>query len=134
MAEPAPDDMLEAVGNAEARSAHSLSYWQLVRRRFVRNIYGMIGLFGCLLIFFVAIFAGFVAPYGPSTSDKTVLYTPPQMIKIIDPDGGLAWPFVTGFSEEMDPNTFEITFGANIKMCFASRFLVWMGSSGLIHG
>lgn len=110
-----PDDQPESeqMTNAEARSAHSLSYWQLVRHRFRRNTYGMVGFFGCVLIFFVAVFAGFVAPYAPNTSDRSLLYTPPQAIHLFDPDKGLTRPFVYGFIEEMDPNTFEITFTAD---------------------
>lgn len=95
---------------AEAKSAHSLSYWQLVRRRFRRNRYGMFGLVMCVLIVFVAIFSGFVAPYAPNTSDRSLLYTPPQWVKIYDAEQGFQRPFVNGFTEEMDPNTFEITF------------------------
>lgn len=113
MTDITPEKNEGLAANAEVKAVHSLSYWQLVRRRFRGNAYGVVGLVGCVLIFFVAVFAGFVAPYGPSTSDKTVLYTPPQMIKIIHPDGGLTWPYVSGYLEEMDPNTFEITFVAD---------------------
>ena len=95
--------------NAEVVAGHSLSYWQLVRRRFRRNRYGMFGLVACIFIFVTAIFAGFVAPYAPQTSNRALLYTPPQMIKIFD-ENGLTRPHVLGFSETMDPTTFEITF------------------------
>lgn len=96
--------------NAEAESRLSLSYWQLVRKRFRRNRYGMMGLVGCLFIFIVAIFAGFIAPYAPATKDRNAIYSPPQMIRIIAPEGGLARPYVLGFEEVMDPVTFAITF------------------------
>lgn len=96
--------------NAEAKQAHGLSYWQLVRKRFLRNRYGLVGLIGCLLIVFTAVFSGFIAPYGPETKDRTAIYSPPQSIRIVAPEGGLTRPYVLGFAEEMDPNTFEITF------------------------
>ncbi len=96
--------------NAEAKSGVSLSYWQLVRRRFRRNLYGMLGLYSCILIVFVAVFSGFVAPYVPQTSDRSMLYTPPQWIKIYSSEKGFQRPFVYGFSEEMDMTTFEIRF------------------------
>lgn len=95
--------------NAEVASGPSLSYWQLVRRRFRHNRYGMAGAIVCMLIIFAAIFAPFLAPYTPATKDRTAIYSPPQIIKIIGEDG-LRMPFVLGFEEEMDPNTFEITF------------------------
>jgi len=99
-----------AGGPAEQITHSSLSYWQLVRRRFRRNTYGMTGLVFCVLVILMAVFAGFVAPYGPQTKDSSALYSPPQKIRIIAPEGGLTRPYVLGFSEDMDPNTFEILF------------------------
>lgn len=107
---------------AEAKSAHSLSYWQLVRLRFRRNTYGMVGLVLCVLIVLTAIFAGFVAPYAPNTSDRSLLYTPPQWVSIYAKDEGVQRPFVYGFSEEMDPNTFEITFAPDPSKKSVLRF------------
>lgn len=96
--------------NAEAESNNSLSYWQLVRRRFRRNAYGVAGLIGCALVVFTAIFAPFLAPYDSGTKDRNAIFSPPQMVRIIHPDGGLTWPYVMGFEEVMDPETFAITF------------------------
>lgn len=108
--------------SAEVKSAHSLSYWQLVRRRFRGNTYGMMGLVLCCVIIFMAVFSGFVAPYGAQTSDRSLLYTPPQWIKIYDEKDGFQRPFVNGFSEEMDPNTFEITFQSDPEKKSVIRF------------
>ena len=99
--------------NAEASTGPGLSYWQLVRRRFLRNRYGVIGLVGCLLIVVTAVFSGFLAPYDGETKDRTAIYSPPQLPKIIAPEGGLTQPYVLGYTEDMDPNTFEITFVPN---------------------
>jgi len=103
-------DTPEAGGPAEAVAQNSLSYGQLVRLRFRRNAYGMAGFFVCLLVIFTAIFADFIAPYGPRTTDSAALYSPPQGIRIISPEGGITTPHVLGIIEEMDPNTYEITF------------------------
>ena len=97
-------------GPAEARSAHSLSYGQLVRTRFRRNLYGMSGLCLCVLIILTAIFADFLAPYPPTKTNSAALYSPPQMVRVVDVDGRLTVPHVLGMIEEMDPKTFEITF------------------------
>ncbi|WP_424929418.1 ABC transporter permease [Amaricoccus tamworthensis] len=95
--------------NAE-KEGPSLSYWQLVRRRFRSNRWGMAGLIVSLLILLTAIFAPFIAPYSVETKDRNAIYSPPQTIRFIDEDGRLHGPFVLGFEEVMDPNTFEITF------------------------
>lgn len=96
--------------NAEAQSEISLSYWQLVRRRFYQNKYGMFGLLGSLFIIFVAIFAGFLAPYDPGTKNRNAIYSPPQIVSIFAPEGGITTPYVLGFEEVMNQTTFEITF------------------------
>ena len=44
-----------AGGPAEQIAATSLSYWQLVRRRFRRNAYGMTGLVFCIFVIFVTV-------------------------------------------------------------------------------
>lgn len=103
--------MTDQTLNAEIETgARGLSYWQLVRRRFRANRYGMIGLIGSLLVVFSAVFAGFLAPYSVETKDRAAIYQPPQGIHIIAPEGGLTRPYVMGWAEEMDPVTYEITF------------------------
>ena len=123
-AAPQPPELSQDGMNAEARAAHSLTYWQLVRRRFARNGYAMSGLAGCILVILTAIFAGFIAPYAPQTSDRTLLYTPPQWVKFHEPGEGFQRPFVYGFSEKMDPNTFEITFEPDPERKSVIRFFV----------
>ena len=123
-AEPQPPELSLGGMNAEARAAHSLTYWQLVRRRFARNGYAMSGLAGCILVILTAIFAGFIAPYAPQTSDRSLLYTPPQWVKFHASGEGFQRPFVYGFSEKMDPNTFEITFESDPEKKSVIRFFV----------
>ncbi|PHR62054.1 MAG: peptide ABC transporter permease [Robiginitomaculum sp.] len=124
---------------AEAKSAHSLSYWQLVRKRFRKNRYGMMGLFLCCLIVFIALVPGFIAPYGPQTSDRSLLYTPPQWVSIYSTEEGFQRPFVNGFSEEMDPNTYAITFQSDPEKKSVIRFFTrgdeWslLGISSTLH-
>lgn len=102
----------DAGGPAEAIATNSLTYGQLVRRRFYRNKYGMAGLIMCCFIILTAIFAGFVAPYSTDNSDRSALYSPPQWIKIFD-ENGLTRPHVLGFTEGYDPVTFETIFEPN---------------------
>lgn len=109
--------------NAEAASGPSLSYWQLVRKRFQRNRYGMAGLITSVLILLTAIFAGFIAPYAVDTKDRSAIYSPPQTIRIFSEDGSLSRPFVLGFEEAMDPNTFEITFEPSFEKVVQLNFL-----------
>lgn len=109
--------------NAE-KEGPSLSYWQLVRKRFRRNTWGMAGLTISLFILLTALFAPFVAPYSVETKDRNAIYSPPQVIRILAEEGGLTAPFVLGFKEVMDPNTFEITFAPSYDKAQPLRFFV----------
>ncbi|WP_194095726.1 ABC transporter permease [Marivivens aquimaris] len=109
--------MTDQTMNAEeVQATNGLSYWQLVRRRFVRNRYGMVGLIAAMIVIIMAVFAGFIAPYGVETKDRTAIYQPPQGIHIIAPEGGLTRPYVMGWGEEMDPVTYEITFAPDPEL------------------
>lgn len=110
--------------NAEDNSGPSLSYWQLVRKRFRRHTYGVAGLFFVIVILITAVFAGFIAPYAPGEKDRTSIYSPPQSIRIISEEGGLTRPFVLGFEEIMDPNTFEFTFEPSFEKIKTIEFFV----------
>ncbi len=109
---------------AEVRQHQSLSYGQLVRRRFMSNSFGVAGLILCLIVVLTAVFAGFIAPYSTTQTDPTAPYAPPEWIKIIDNNGQLARPFVYGVTEEMDPNTFEITFVRDTENKIPIEFFV----------
>jgi peptide/nickel transport system permease protein len=102
--------MNATIMNAESKVGSGLSYWELVRRRFRRNHYGMAGFCGCILVIFIALLSGFVAPYSVEHKDRLAIYSPPQKIRVIASEGGLSRPHVLGFREDMHPTTFEITF------------------------
>lgn len=109
--------------NAE-QAGLSLSYWQLVRKRFRRNTWGMAGLVVSLFILLTAVFAPFVAPYSVEAKDRSAIYSPPQVIRIFTEDGALSAPFVLGFEEVMDPVTYEITFEPSYEKAVPLRFFV----------
>jgi len=96
--------------DAHLSQGPSLSYWQLIKARFKRNRYAMFGLFSCIFIVTMAIFSGFISPYSAQTKDRIALYSPPQMVRVYDEQSGFSRPFVYGFVETFDEETYEITF------------------------
>ncbi|WP_235603177.1 ABC transporter permease [Piscirickettsia litoralis] len=74
----------------------------------------------------LALFAGFIAPYGPDDYDKP--YTnqmQPTTVHFIDPEtGDLSWPFVYGYTRSFDRNTFAIEYHPNKKETYPIEFFV----------
>jgi peptide/nickel transport system permease protein len=82
------------------------SQGRLVWRKFRKHKLAMAGLVITALIYLVALFAEFVAPVSSGTLDAEYTYAPPQRIHV-DWGEGL---YVHGYTSEVDPETFEITF------------------------
>lgn len=84
---------------------YTASQWQLVWWRFRRHKMAMVGA-GILILFAVfGIFADFIAPYGPSTRDRSYLMGPPQIPMFWDRNGFSVQPFVHGIETTRDPVT-----------------------------
>lgn len=93
----------------EDETKYSLSQWQLMWRKYVRNRAALVG--GIIIVFFylVALFGNFIAPYTLTTRFRDRLYLAPQRIHFFD-EGKFA-PFVYGAETRLDIETFEqITF------------------------
>ena len=77
---------------------YSASQWSLVRGNFLKNRVAALGFWFLMFLFFISIFAEFIAPYPPSAGtkegkDRKYTYGPPQIVHIFDQDG-LTRPYV----------------------------------------
>lgn len=84
---------------------YTASQWQLVWWRFRRHKVAMIGAAVLILFAILGTFADFVAPYGPSTRDRSYLMGPPQIPMFWDGNGVSLQPFVHGIKTTRDPVT-----------------------------
>jgi peptide/nickel transport system permease protein len=84
---------------------YTASQWQLIWRRFRRHRLAMIGGAILLVMYFLAIFAPFITPYGANQKFKQNLYNPPTPIHIVDAEGNLDRPFIYGMKVERNPVT-----------------------------
>ena len=75
---------------------------QLIWWRFQKHTLAMIGLSVIGLLYFVAGFCEFLAPYDKDNRHLSAIYCAPTRIHIFDKDGGLRRPFVYGTKQEMD--------------------------------
>ncbi len=90
---------------ARDEARYSLSQWQLMWRKFIRNRAALAGGIIILLFYLAALFAPFLSPYGLTTRFRERLYVPPQMIQFFD-EGRFA-PFVYGVTAGLNMDTLE---------------------------
>lgn len=86
--------------------------WRLVWRAFLRHRLAVVGLVVMVIIYLVAIFAEFVAPYSANQFNADYPYAPPQRIHLIDhsADGTQVGLFVYGYRTKLDPETLKSSF------------------------
>tara|TARA_A100001011_G_scaffold69223_1_gene70692 strand:- start:425 stop:1528 length:1104 start_codon:yes stop_codon:yes gene_type:complete len=84
------------------------SYFSLVKKRFLKNRVGILGLVFVGFLIFSAVFADFLSPYDPAARDSDRVFYPPQGIHFFDEENNFSLrPFSYGFNESFDPDTFE---------------------------
>jgi peptide/nickel transport system permease protein len=82
--------------------------WKLVWWRFRKSKLAIFGLVMTVLLYLVAIFAPFIAPYTTSELNAQYTYAPPQRLHFFQ-DG--SWdPYVTGYKVEIDAESLRRTF------------------------
>lgn len=101
-----------APASVPAGEVYTAKQWTLIRRAFFRHKLAVIGLAVTLAIYFVAIFAEFLAPFTTSKFNANYVYAPPQQLHILDRSGG-GWDwglYVYGYKSTQNPQTLALTF------------------------
>ena len=97
---------LEAgVQKKEDETKYSLSQWQLMWRKYVRNRAALVGGIVILSFYIVALFGNFVAPYTLTTRFRDRIYLAPQRVYFFDE--GKFSPFIYGAVTKLDIESFE---------------------------
>jgi len=97
----------EKISKTEEEKIYLASQWQLMWWKFKRHKLAMLGGWTLLILYMLAIFCEFFAPYSPTSRFEGYEYAPPQIIRIYDKGRGFQWPFVYALRSEMDPSTFR---------------------------
>jgi peptide/nickel transport system permease protein len=104
-----PGPTLPASGlsrDAEIRY-YTASQFQLMWWKFRKHKLALIGSVILGFFFFVALFAEFLSPYGPTVRTPTYLHGRPQVLHFVDAEGKFHWrPFTYELKAAMDPQTF----------------------------
>lgn len=106
----------------EDESRYSLSQWQLMWRKFVRNRAAVIGGAIIALLYVVAIFGDFIAPYTLTTRFSDRIYLAPQPIHFFD-EGRFA-PFVYDAKTSLNIETLERITVTNLDVRRPIKFFV----------
>ena len=85
------------------------SQWQLMFRHFKRHKLAVIGAIVVLIMYAIAIFHGFLAPYDKLTRSE-YMYMRPQTLQFNDGNGFSLRPYVFGITATSDPKTFTRSF------------------------
>lgn len=110
MTDTTPESEIEDTPQTAQASA---SQWRLMWYSFRRHRLAMLGGIVILTLYFVALFAEFIAPFDPHISNSKQVYHPPQLIKFIDRDEDGGWsfrPHVQRMKLNRDPITLEGKF------------------------
>lgn len=79
--------------------------------RFRKHRLALIGGVVVILLYLIALFADFIAPYNPDLQDIRYPYRPPTTIHFVDASGSFHLrPFVYGTDRERDPETLSLVF------------------------
>lgn len=109
----------------EKRVVRGVSQRRLAVRRLLRHRVGMLGLALLLVLYTVAIFAPFFAPYGRGARHPQHLNAPPQMIRFVDVEGKFHWrPFVYEMRSTVDRATFSRVYELDTEQRNPLRFFV----------
>jgi peptide/nickel transport system permease protein len=119
-----PDDLLLAGAANPQGGAPSLSYGQLVWRRFLRNRLGVLGGVAVIALVLTTVFANFLSPYDPTKRGAgDNINNPPQVLRFVRPDGSFSLrPFVHPTISDFDTETFEIIQGPDRTVVCEIRF------------
>jgi peptide/nickel transport system permease protein len=74
------------------------------------------------MLYSVALFCEFVAPYSPERKFYQYKFAPPGKVHLLDSTGRLRRPFVYGLIQEKDPVTYERVYTEDVTKVYPIRF------------
>lgn len=108
---------------AADQPTRSYSQWELMRLHFRRNRLAVVSGWIVVGLYLVIIFADFLAPYATNRMNENYVYAPPMKLHFSD-ENGRSRPFVYGYTNVVDPKTFQRVFTPDDSTKYYVRFLV----------
>jgi peptide/nickel transport system permease protein len=114
------EDMGRALEPKEEERIFVASQWQLMKWRFQKHKMAIVGGIVLIVLYLLAIFSEFFAPYDPLHYDPKLIFMPPQMIRFAD-EGGLTAPYLYGVKQQIDPVSFRRTYVQDTSVKYGVR-------------
>ena len=106
----------------EVAARESRTPLELAWRRFKRSKIGMFGGAVLIVLYLIALFSQFLAPYS-ITRQYPAVYQPPQRLHMVH-EGRVSWPFTYAMVQERDPVTFRRQYVEDESQRQPLRFFV----------
>jgi peptide/nickel transport system permease protein len=94
----------------KAEQLAEASQYQLMLAQFKKHRVAWVCLYLLALLYIIAIFAPFVAPYDKLQRFEEYTYAKPSQVHLIAADGNWHLPFIYGRTRQLDKKTFTYTF------------------------
>lgn len=94
-----------SLDNVDEERLYVASQWQLMWWKFRRHKLAVVGGVILIILYLIAIFAEFVAPYDPEAYFAAFKLAPPTPVRVIDTEGKLHLPFIYHRDRERDEET-----------------------------
>ena len=117
------DEGIEEISSKE-KKIYVASYWKLMWWRFLRHRMAVVSAVIVLLLYLVAAFCEFVAPYDPEQTFAKYKLVPPTTIRFVDEAGNWQRPFVYQIVRERDPETLASIYTEDTSVIYPIRFWV----------
>jgi peptide/nickel transport system permease protein len=118
---PAAWDKQDSTGDERVYVATPL---QLMWWRFRKHKMAMLSAVVILLLYFVAAFCEFVAPYDPEQVFVKYRNAPPSRVRVIDAEGRPSLPFVYKTVQGRDPKTLRVLYQEDTKTRYPLQLFV----------
>jgi peptide/nickel transport system permease protein len=100
------------------------SQTQLMWWKFRKHKMAIVSAVLIAVLYLLAVFADFVAPYDPNETDTEFLFVPPRAIRFVGPDGFQLRPFVYGLKLDIDQVTYRKTYSDDKSVVQPVHFFV----------
>ncbi len=118
------DEIDEAPGSAEERvyvASQLLLMWWKFRRHRMAVFSGIV----ILLLYFIALVPGFLAPMNPNQHNAMYMFAPPQPIRFVDDEGNFHLrPFVYKLDGVRNPETLAMEYTTDTSTRYPLHFFV----------